>query len=307
MTEEYLVDFPEGKWISATLLEEALLRVWSNIRTPFLKDTGIIFFFPPTCKVMVDAAVRLLSLANQLAAMEVPVTLSFAGEQHEAMNYLNRTFFFSLLSERVCVVPERPDPASAERYYGQSSKLIEFKALHPKHNDAIWAVPPQLAGALETAVVGQTFGQTPFTLFSELINNVYAHSRTELDGFAALQVYRQQVLVVVSDSGVGLLETLKPKLLSLKVRPLEETELLRQLFYKELAWQDSGNGQGLQECARRSLKHRGSIDIRLTTSRIVFNPSPSYTRYDQANAHYSRNLMPLKGTHVCISFPLDRS
>ena len=308
MTEEYRVDFPD-QWMNATLLEQALQRSWSNFSQPPSRSTSIIFFFPPSCKIMVDAAVRLLSLANQLAAANIPVIFAFASEQHEALGYLARAFFFSLLSERVQVLPERPDPASAEHYQGRSSRLVEFKALHPRYTEAIETVPSQLADALETAIStwsgNQTFKQTPYTLFSELITNVYDHSETELDGFAALQVYQQRVLVVVSDSGRGLLETLRPKLLTPETRLLEEAELLRRLFCSDLVWNESEKGQGLQACGGRTLKHRGYVDIRLETSRIVLHPSR--TGYEQINVQYFRGLVPMRGTHLCFSFPLDRS
>ncbi len=308
MTEGYLVRFPDGEWINAGLLEQALQRARRTARARLSKDTTMTFVFPSSCKVMVDAAVRLLSLANQLTGESIPVIFVFEGEQHEAMSYLHRAFFFSLLAEEVEVLPKRPDPAHVEHYQGRSSKLIEFKALNPRSYEAAANVPSQLADALETALAtyssGQTFRHTSFTLFSELMNNVYDHSCTELNGFAALQVYRERVQVVVSDSGVGLLTTLRPKLFSPEARDLEEPALLYQFFTKKLRWHDYDRGQGLQECAKRSLQHRGSIDIRLQTSRIVLRPSPVEYRQDQVR--YARDLFPLKGTHICFSFPLDK-
>jgi hypothetical protein len=307
MTEERLVVLPD-QWTNTVALERALQHAWRGTRSPFSKDTAVIFSFPPSCKVMVDVAVRLLSLANQLAAAGIPVTFAFEARQHEAMSYLNRAYFFPLLSERVQVLPERPDPAHALQYQGQSSRLIEFKPLHPRYSEAVRTVPSQLADALETALAlypgGQEFGQTPYTLFTELINNVYDHSQTELDGFAALQVYRKRVQVVVSDSGVGLLETLRPKLRSPEAQALEEAELLRRFLRNELAWDDRKKGQGLQACAQRSLKHWGSVDIRLETSRIFFSPSPA--GYEKTNMQYFRGLVPLRGTHISFSFPLDK-
>jgi len=308
MTEERLITFPD-QWITAATFEQALLRAWSGACSSPSKNTTITFSFPPSCKVMVDTAVRLLSLANQLAAAGIPVTFAFDGEQHEAISYLNRAYFFPLLSERVQVLPKRPDPERTARYQGQSPRLVEFRALHPRYDEAVKAVPLQLADALEAAITrypsSQQFDQTPYTLFSELINNVNDHSQTELDGFAALQVYQQRVLVVVSDSGIGLLETLRPKLLSQEAQHLEDAELIRRFFRGELDWDDRNKGQGLRECARRSLKHWGSVDIRLATSRVFFPPSRS--GYERTNVQYSQGLAPLRGTHISFSFPLDRS
>lgn len=305
MTEGYLVHFSDHEWINADLLEQTLPHPRHTGNTPLSKGTTLTFVFPPSCKVMVDAAARLLSLANQLAAAHIPVVFSFEGERHEALSYLHRASFFSLLAGTIQVLPVRPDPASVERYQGQSSRLIEFQALDPRHYEAVANVPSQLADALETALGDKMFEQTPFTLFTELINNVYDHSLTELAGCVACQVYQKRVQIVVSDSGIGLLATLRPKLLSLESRNLAESELLCRLFDKKLDWRDSHNGQGLQGCAKRSLKYRGQIDIRLERSRIVLYPSS--TGYQLDKVHSAQGLFPIKGTHICFSFPLDRS
>jgi hypothetical protein len=55
-----------------------------------------------------------------------------------------------------------------------------------------------------------------WTILAELIDNVFSHSQTPLDGFAALQVYpkRNCLKVDVSDSGLGMLESLRPALRS---------------------------------------------------------------------------------------------
>jgi hypothetical protein len=278
MAIERIVTLPD-QWVTAAHFEQALRSGWGIANTLFTRPGNVTFRFPPTCKIMVDAAVRLLSLANQLTAEGAHITFIFEGQQHEAISYLNRANFFSLLSERVQVIPARPDSSLVASYQGHSPTLVEFKALHPRLYEAyqsVRPVPDQLAKALDAAVGGKKFGQTPYTIFSELINNVYDHSQTELDGFAALQVYRQgdQVQVVVSDSGIGLLETLKPKLPSSHAQKLEDAELIRLLFNGDLAWKNAGNGQGLQECAHQALRYRGSVGIRLSTCSVHLRPSP---------------------------------
>jgi hypothetical protein len=257
---------------------------------------------------MVDAAVRLLSLTNQLTAEGVQVTFVFENQQHEAMNYLNRANFFSLLSEQVQIIPARPDPSRVSSYQGRNPHLVEFRPLRTGVHEAyssVRPVPHQLADALDVAIGGKRWGHTPYTIFSELINNVYDHSQTELDGFAALQIYPlgEKAQVVVSDSGIGLLETLKPKLLSLHAKQLNDAELIRYLFNGGLAWKNAGNGQGLQECAHQALRYRSSISIRLSTCSVHLHPSPR--EYERAQEYYQQNLVPLKGTHICFSFPLD--
>jgi hypothetical protein len=302
MMTAHTITFP-GQWIAADQFEQALHQTSTH---SFFQSTGVRFRFLPSCKMMVDAAVRLLSLANQLADEGVPVTMQFEDEQNGVMSYLNRANFFTLLSPQICVLPGRPDSSLAKRYYGYSKSLVEFEPVNPAYNEQIKDIPTKLVDALTTAIEGQseTFGNAMFTIFTELINNIYDHSQTILDGFAALQVYARgnRVQVVVSDSGVGLLETLRPKLLTQASKDLPDAELVRYLFRDELEWENAGKGQGLHTCARKALRYNGSADIRLATCRIQLQPSQG--TYDSATMSYQSNLTPIKGTHVCFSFGL---
>ncbi|MDQ2886749.1 MAG: ATP-binding protein [Chloroflexota bacterium] len=305
MMEEHIITFPE-QWITADKLEQALqqtsLSSFSNI-------AGIAFHFPASCRVMVDAAVRLLSLANQLIAEGIPVTMVFESEQNGTITYLNRANFFTLLSERVRVLPVRPDPTYAKRYQGQNRNLVEFASIGSRYSDHVESIPPRLANALEVALEARSdctsLSRAAFTIFAELITNVYDHSQTVLDGFAALQVYPQggRVQVVVSDSGIGLLETLRPKLLTPTAKRLADAELIRSLFCDDLTWNKKEKGMGLPQCAYVALKYKGSVGIRLETCGIHLKPS--LRGYETNNIQYQQDLIMLKGTHICFSFPLD--
>ena len=54
-----------------------------------------------------------------------------------------------------------------------------------------------------------------WTIFAELIQNIFDHSGTQLDGYAALQVYQggNKVSVAVSDSGRGIMDCTAPDFL----------------------------------------------------------------------------------------------
>ncbi len=292
-------------WVAGSEFEQALRQTHKIDSTSLEKPESFLFRFPPSCKIMVDAAVRLLSFANQRVAQGQQVTLLFEGQRHEAMNYLNRANFFALLAEQVQVQPHRPDTSEVKRYQGQNRGLVEFRSIHPLHNQQDDDIPGQLTKALETAMEKRPdmgyFRHTAYTTFAELVNNIYGHSQTVLSGFAALQVYQQggRVLVVVSDSGIGLLTTLRPKLMS--PTPLNDTETLRQLFQGTLTWKHGGAGQGLEECGMRALKLSGSVTIRLETCSVYLTSSDSRSM----RAAYQEHLVPLAGTHICFSFPLD--
>lgn len=304
---EYTVILPK-QWVAGDDFEQALKQMYANDSTLLDKQDSFIFRFPPSCKIMVDAAVRLLSFANQRVAQGGCVTLLFEGQRHEAMNYLNRANFFSLLSEQVQVQPYRPDIAQVKRYQGGNPGLVEFKGIHPSFSHLDEDIPPQLTKALKTAIKTyadiQHFSNVAYFTFTELINNIYAHSQATLNGFAALQVYQHggRVLVVVSDSGIGLLTTLRPKLLG--STSLNDTDILRQLFQGRLEWEHKEAGLGLEKCGIRALKLSGSVTIRLETCSVYLTPSQNNNSY---NTLYKENLIPLMGTHISFSFPLDIS
>jgi hypothetical protein len=299
------ITFSEG-WITADTFEHGIQPLF---KTPLPNGARIAFFFPQSCKVMVDAAVRLLSLANQLVARGQDVVFIFNGEQNEAISYLNRANFFACLSPQIQVLPERPDSSYAERYQGNNKSLVEFKSISPDNYKASLTIPTQLKEALKTATSGRAdctqLCHTAFTLFGELIDNVYSHSQTELNGFAALQVYSRgnRVQVVVSDSGIGLLETLRPKLLYCSDKQLSDAELIHSLFHGDVSWDTQGRGAGLKRCAQLAMRHGSTVNVRLATCHMCL--SPSSKGYDMINMGYSQALPLLQGTHISFSFPLD--
>jgi anti-sigma regulatory factor (Ser/Thr protein kinase) len=307
MMSEHIITLPD-QWITADKFEQ-ILRQTST--TTFFKSAGVIFRCTPSCRVMLEAAVRLLSLANQLVAEGIHVSIMFEGKQNKAMGYLNRANFFSLLSEQVQVLPARPDPTYVRHYQGHSKSLVEFTSIGSTYDEQVESIPTQLANALESAMGArpdrEQLSRTAFTIFAELIANVYDHSRTSLDGFAALQVYAQggRVQVVVSDSGIGLLETLRPKLFTQTTTRLTDVELIRALFRGNLAWNRERRGMGLGGCASNALKYKGSVGIRL--ARCSVHLKPSHGSYETANVQYQQDLVLIKGTHICFSFPLDTS
>ena len=88
-----------------------------------------------------------------------------------------------------------------------------------------------------------------WTILAELIDNVFAHSETQLDGFAALQVYPKgnYLKVAVSASGLGLLKTLRPTLQNQapKLAALRDVELLVEVFRQGLSRHGTGRGWSL--------------------------------------------------------------
>ncbi|MBX3672649.1 MAG: hypothetical protein KF776_06710 [Burkholderiales bacterium] len=259
---------------------------------------------------MVDATVKLLSCANQLCRMTKRVTLEFEDGEAGTMGYLNRLGFFDHLDATAVVLPSRPAVSGAAVYGGANAGLVEVRALRAANLDG--ALPGHLADCLADAagVTGAKkdhLSQAAFTVFSELIQNVYRHSETTLDGYAALQYYRRgrKVTVAVSDSGLGIMQTLRP---GLKAHfPLlaakSDADLLVEMVSSGVSRYGRDNGCGIRQCARNALALKAAMEIRMPMSRAVFRPSTD-TRF-LGIATFDEQLPLIWGTHVSLDFRVD--
>ena len=99
-----VVRFP-ANWVNPSRFEAAM-RASCGPHAPNSHD--VVFEIPADCKIMIDGAIRLLSLANQLASTTRRTRLRFEEGEVGAMGYLNRVGFFECLDTRVDVEPERP-------------------------------------------------------------------------------------------------------------------------------------------------------------------------------------------------------
>jgi len=293
-----------GYWITAKVFEQILQRSQECLTSD---DVPLIVVFHKRCKVMVDAAARLLSLANQLTARSRPVTFAFDGIWNEAMGYLARINFFNLLSEQVKIVPERPDSTLISHHRNNSRNLVEFISIHPGEQEAMLAVPRKLTDALILAMEARPdmhrLRHTAFTIFAELIDNIYNHSLTTLDGFVGLQVYRAggEAQVVVSDSGVGLLQTARPKL-PRDERTEGDKELVAKIFREGVPWDGDKRGLGLKQCAAKAIKLSARVNVRLANFNLDLAPTERGYQVSEKECFY--NLPFLQGTHICFYFPL---
>ncbi|MGD0919402.1 MAG: hypothetical protein ABSB22_23420 [Thermodesulfobacteriota bacterium] len=292
-----------GKWIDVLALDGALERSGGPHDSKFNETT---IRFCSGSKVMVDAGARILSLANQLASTGSLVSLVFEDGQLGTMGYLNRMGFFDSLSPSIRTIPDRPLFSGAT---GTSINLVEFERISPNNRDE--TLPSRLADSLESACSGrpdrEALGRAAFTIFAELIDNVFQHSSTLLDGYAALQVYSNggKAQVVVSDSGIGILETLRPALQSDRLLKLSDTDLIVEIFREGISRHGSLRGCGLKESASKAIKYKAELDVHLPTCSVRLVPSSNGYR---PNTAYCQAGLPLIwGTHICFYFALDKS
>ena len=292
------------EWIDASGFEQTL-RLGA---APHECDE-IVFRFLTGSKIMIDAAVRLLSLSNQLDHCTRRVSLCFDEGESGVMGYLNRIGFFDYLAKGIQVHPERPSFSGAEVYAGANAGLVEIARIHPQNRDE------GLPGRLTTALVNgcshrsdaEQLGQAAWTIFAELIDNIFSHSQTPLDGYAALQVYSRgnMAKVAVSDSGLGIMETLRPALnrTSPTLSRLSDIELLVEIFRQGLSRHGADRGCGLKGSAAKAMKYQADLDVRLPQIRVLLTPGAGEYR---PNTAYCYHPLPLIwGTHICFNFRLD--
>lgn len=299
------VPFP-AYWVDSWQFESVLAKANDLHRSP---RNGVRFHIPEGCKIMVDAGVRLLSLANQLQQVGKHVVLDFDEGEEDVFNYLNRMGFFDLLHSRVEVRPQRPTFSSADLHRGGNQNLVEFAAICPDEQDM--ELPGLLADALEQAVSHRydrkKLGDAAFTVFAELIGNIFRHSRTELDGYAALQVYQNggRVKVVVSDSGEGIVNTLRPALEDegSPYAQLSNADLVVEAFRRGLS--RCGDGCGLKVSAQHAIRFRANLEVRLTDCYVRLVPSQNNHTYRPNKAYTVSDLPALWGTHIVFDFFLD--
>jgi hypothetical protein len=264
--------------------------------------------FPPRCKVMVDAAIRLLSLVNQLDRCCRRVRLSFEEGEAGTMGYLNRMGFFDNLSSSIEVLPSWPSISGKKRYRGSNAALVEIERINRGRRDD--ALLTRLTDALMRSCGEREDARelkgAAWTIFAELIDNVFSHSRTPLDGYAALQVYSGggHVRVAVSDSGLGIMQTLRPalKIEFPKLAELTDTELLVEVFRQGISRHGPDRGCGLKGSAAKAIKFKANLDVRMPTNRVQLTPARGVY---EANTAYCHDDLPLIwGTHLCFEIQL---
>lgn len=294
--------FP-GKWINADAFEKTIK---GNPHSCGSQE--VTFRFYADCKLMVDVCIRILSLANQLHSSLHRVKLIFDDGEDGVMGYLNRIGFFDCLDPGIEVSPARPTWSGAAIHRGGNMGLVEIARINKNLRDK--TIHGRLAEAVGHACVHRadvsSLEEATWTIFSELIDNIFSHSQTPLDGYAALQRYSNgnEIKIAVSDSGLGILQTLRPALASEfpTLTGLTDTQLIVEIFRQGLSRHGTDRGCGLRGSAAKAIKFQADLEVRLPNSRVVLKPSRQ--AYTANTAHCYESLPLMWGTHITFSLKL---
>jgi hypothetical protein len=298
------INFPPY-WIDASRLESAIRKGGEPHGSGVY---GAVIRFPIGCKMMIDAAIRLFALANQLAYTMRRVRLEFAEGESGTMGYLNRMGFFDHLSEDVEVAPGRPQYSGATIFRGGNTGLVEIAQINKDSRDR--NLPARLTKALLQSCGPRSdaaeLDGAAWTIFCELIDNIFEHSETPLDGYAALQAYQggDRLTVAVSDSGLGIMQTLRPALYATSPRlvGLSDLDLLVEVFREGLSRHGADRGCGLKGSAAKAMKFNADLDVRLPNLRVLLKPAQN--GYSASTARCSDRLPLVWGTHIAFCFRL---
>jgi len=185
---------------------------------------------------------------------------------------------------------------------------LEIAEINPQHRDQnllsrLTGALMQCCGHREDAA---DLEGAAWTIFAGLIDNIFSHSQTPIDGYAALQLYQRgnNLSVAVSDSGLGIMETLRPTLKteSPSLASLSDVDLLVEIFQQGISRHGADRGCGLKGSAAKAIKFGSKLDVRLPISRVLLVPSDDGY---QPNMAYCYDSLPLIwGTHICFNFSL---
>tara|TARA_R110000823_G_scaffold55161_4_gene134854 strand:- start:4606 stop:5712 length:1107 start_codon:yes stop_codon:yes gene_type:complete len=311
--DHYVLDLiAPSVWIRESEFEDCLSAAGCLLSSHASK---CVIRFPENCKVLLIAGARVIALANQAAARGKFIELDFRkcpGTKH----YLDRLGFFDHLSHSVSVLPARPAESKAKQYHGNSKNLVEIASIDLDNFD--YSLPKNLTQRFAFHA-GESYYQSAFTIFSELIGNVQEHSATPLPGFVALQLYkgkRRHIQTVISDSGLGIGTTLKRNLKKHYPKLFEKLEMTSvdtdiQLVSQALTKGGlSQFGSNPDEAARglglkRTQSHAAKYDAVVVVRQPNFELKIVYKNGVLAKIVKKKGLSRIEGTQVCFDFFLD--
>ncbi|NEK84006.1 MAG: ATP-binding protein [Pantoea ananatis] len=312
----FVLTLSADKWITQDDFEETLAKTGNPLDGTY---KAAVIIFPKNCSLMMVVIARMLSLLNQLASLNIAVTIDL-NRCKRTRTFLSRSGFYELLDRKIDVLPSRPlhGNSDAIKYLDNSESLVEFGAIDmDSTEDEIRKLIKKL-GKRFVSETSKDYLTVIMTVFSELINNVKDHSDSHIPGFAALQSYngkgrRKHIQTVISDSGLGVVATLRetlkrnyPKLHSQfpdgSLR--SDIDLVKHVFSNgriSRHGSKGGRGLGFESSRKQASKNEALLIIRQTHFSIELN----YKYGELVTAEVKENLSLINGTHICFDFFID--
>lgn len=311
--DSHALELCGSRWVNVDSFEQSLAEAGCLLSS----DAGYFeIILPEGCKPLLESIARILSIANQLHHLGKEVVIDMS-ECSETKHYLNRIGFFDVLNKNISVKPSRPEISAAKVYQGNNLSVVELGQIDPQNPQ--FKIPKMLKNSFLSEAGDEKYGDAVFTFFSELFANVCEHSQTPIPGFAALQVYgrgtpRHHIQVIVSDSGKGIVHTLKSVLpeyypdLNSELDfddPLSDVTLLKRVMEqgritRKGTPQDTGRGLGLKRSTDYAPQYNANISVRQETFELKLLYADGIV-----GERSTTNMPRILGTHICFDFYLD--
>ncbi len=185
-------------------------------------------------------------------------------------------------------------------------KIIPRQALHAK---TLGFIHPGTNKFIQ--LTSSDYKVAALTIFGELIGNVFDHSQTNLKGFAGLQKYKGRIEAVVSDSGLGIAQTLRPALrnnypslhkLYGEGSPEADIGLVKTVM-EQGGISRFGGARGLG--FKRGPALAGKFNARFSVRQERFGLDFAFKGGELVDVKEHLGLSKLLGTHICFDFYLD--
>lgn len=294
-------------WVDSASFEDVLAAVGSPLDSVC---SGAEFVVPKGCKIMIDAAARILALCNQLVMVGKTVSIDFSACK-ATLTYFNRLGFFDHLAGAVDVIPERPSQSGAATYRGNNDGVVELASIDPRIPDE--SIPKRLKSSL-VRCAGERYSQSAFTFISELFGNVGDHAKSAIPGFAALQHYPKggKIQTVISDSGIGIVGSLQPVLERRYPELFQQLDFSKSEAGPELVLHvikqgrvsssdDDGRGLGLKRSGEVAADFNATVTVRQKNFELTMVYSDG--RFNRS--HHRVDMPTILGTHICFDFLID--
>lgn len=303
---------PTHNWVSSREFE---LLLSENINNIFKGRKSLKFSIPAKSCLPLETIVRLLNVSNQFSSLGFKVKLVFHGKESDVMGYCDRIGFFDVLQKDVIVEPMPSKESKKALYHNQNTSLVELEVVNSQTLNK--QLPKRLAETIVNhlddidGINKNKLNNIYRTIFSELTNNIYEHSKTKLDGFVAMQLYkkgaRPRAELIICDSGLGLLETIRPSLNShnIKYKDYSDTELVLEMLTTGISSKNPviGGGNGIETCFRHARKMNSDLTIRLNVQQYRLFKVSDHPLLADSLLH-TDSMLPLSGTFICFEIPL---
>lgn len=298
---------PSG-WISGydfeQILKDAKPKLYKNKK-------ALTIVVQSRANAPLNTLIRLLNVSNQLHAEGVTVTLYFSGKTNNLLGYCHAIGLLDCLSEGVILKSDKPYDRKAKIKPTGNSYVSIHKISGSVHDKDL---PQKLADKITDTIPNieeedrENLNIQFFSLFSELTRNVCEHSKSVLNGFAALQVYRganARAEIVVCDSGIGLLESLKPsfKVHNRKYESYSDLRLIQEMLTKGISSKKGDlGGNGLCTCFIQAKATNSDMHIRLSETYYHLYKVAEHSDLESA-LRVSSDLLNLNGTLISFVVP----